>query len=52
MWEKEKILITSIFSFSHTVFYPSKNLNHYLSHIYVTVCKYFQFGRVQIFIFQ
>ena len=25
MWEKEKMLETSIFSFSHSVFYPSQN---------------------------
>ena len=24
LWEKEKMLVTSIFSFSHNVFYPSK----------------------------
>ena len=25
LWEKEKMLVTSIFSFSHTAFYPIKN---------------------------
>ena len=45
--EKEKMLVTSIFFFSHTVFYPfflggggggGKG-----------VCKFFQFGQVQFF---
>ena len=25
MWEKEKMLVTSIFSFSHNIFYNSQN---------------------------
>ena len=25
LWEKEKMLVTSIFSFSHNAFYPSQN---------------------------
>ena len=43
MWEKEKMLVTSIFSFS-TMFptHPKENL----SHIYFVIWKFFQFGLV------
>ena len=44
LWEKEKILVTSIFSFSHNVFYPSQNKFQFFSHIYFIVYKCFQFG--------
>ena len=27
LWEKEKLLVTSNFSFSHSVFYPSDELS-------------------------
>ena len=46
LWEKEKMLVTSIFSFSHDVFYPSKNNFQFWSHIYFVTCKSFQFGLV------
>ena len=38
--KKEKMLVTSIFSFYHNVFYPKT---------YITWGKWFQFGRVYIF---
>ena len=38
MWEKEKMLVTSIFSFSHNVFYQSPK-------------KVLQFGPVYKFLF-
>ena len=44
LWEKEKVLVTSIFSFSHKVFYPYQSKFQFLSHIYFVVCKCFQFG--------
>ena len=50
LWEKEKMLVTSIFSFSHHVFYPIKDRNHHICYIYFVVCKYFQFGQAQIFV--
>ena len=34
LWEKEKMLVNSIFSFSHNVFYSSHNKRQYSSHIY------------------
>ena len=46
LWEKEKMLVTSIFSHSHNVFYHSQSKFQFLSHIYFVVCKSFQFGMV------
>ena len=37
---------TSIFSFSHNVFYLSQNKFQFFSHIYFVVCKCFQFQTV------
>ena len=37
LWEKEKVLVTSIFSFSHNVFYPIKDKFHHLSHMWICV---------------
>ena len=50
LWEKEKMLVTSIFSFSHNVFYPSQNKLQLFNYIYFVVCKCFQFGPVQFFV--
>ena len=36
-WEKEKMLVTSIFSFSQNVFHLSQNIIQILSHIYFVV---------------
>ena len=44
LWEKEKMLVTSIFSFSHNVFYPFQNNFQFLSQFYFAVCNCFQFG--------
>ena len=41
------MLVTSIFSFFHSVFYPNKNRYNNLSNIQFVVCKCFEFGRVQ-----
>ena len=43
LWEKEKMLVTSIFSFSHNVFYPFQTNFIFFIHIYFVVCKCFQF---------
>ena len=45
-WEKEKLLITSNFSFSHSVFYSSGELSAILIKFKIVVCKLFQFGKV------
>ena len=47
---KEKMLVTSIFSYSHNVFYPSKNIFQLSNHIYFIICKCFQLGPVLIFV--
>ena len=44
--KKEKLLVTSNFSFSHNVFYPFKELSSTLIMSEIVVCKLFQFGRV------
>ena len=45
-WEKEKLLVTSNFSFSHSVFYPFGELSAIFINFEIVVCKLFQFGRV------
>ena len=42
LWEKKEMLVTSIFTFSHNVFFPIKEKLHLLSNIKIVVCKYFQ----------
>ena len=44
------MLVTSIFSFFHNVFYPIKDRNHNL--LLLVVCKRFQFGPVYNFVVQ
>ena len=46
LWEKEKMLVTSIFSFSHNVFYPSQSKFQSFIYIYFVVCKCFNLGTV------
>ena len=46
LWEKEKLLVTSNFSFSHTVFYPFKELSPIFIHFEIVICKLFQFERI------
>ena len=45
--EKEKLLVTSNFSFSHSVFYPFGELLTIFIKFIIDVFKLFQFGRVQ-----
>ena len=45
LWEKEKLLITSNFSFSHSVFYPFGELSFIFIEFEIDVCKLFQFGK-------
>ena len=51
LWEKQKLLITSNFSFSPSVFYPFGELSAIFIQFEIVVCKVFQFGRVQEFSF-
>ena len=46
LWEKEKLLVMSNFSFSHSVFYPFEELYSIFIKFKIVVCKLFQFGRV------
>ena len=50
-WEKEKYLVTSNFSFFHSVFYPFGKLSAIFINFKIFVCKLFQFGRVLILLF-
>ena len=43
----EKLLITSNFSLSHSVFYPFEELHTIFIQFETVVCKLFQFGKVQ-----
>ena len=45
--EKEKLLVTSNFSFSHSVFYPLGELSAIFIEYEIVVCKLFQFGKVE-----
>ena len=46
LWEKEKLLVTSNFSFSYSVLYPLGELSAIFIQFEIVVCKLFQFGRV------
>ena len=46
LWEKEKLLVTSNFSFSHSVFSPFRELSAIFSKSEIVVCKLFRIGRV------
>ena len=46
LWEKGKLLVTSNFSFSHSVFYPFRELTVIFIGFKIVVCKLFQIGRV------
>ena len=48
--EKGKMLVSSIFSFSHNVFYPSQTKFELFIHIFFVVCECFQFGPVKDFV--
>ena len=44
------MLVTSIFSFSHSVFYSVRERNRHFSNVQFVVCKCFQYGHVQNFL--
>ena len=46
--EKEKLLVTSNFSFSHSVLNPFGELSTIFTKFEIIICKLFQFGRIQI----
>ena len=45
LWEREKLLVTSYFSFSHDVRHPFGELPAILVKSKIVVCKLFQFGK-------
>ena len=45
-WQKEKLLVTSNFSFSHYVFYSLRVLSAIFIKLKIVVCKHFHFGRI------
>ena len=45
LWEKEKLLVTSNFSFSQRVFYPFGEPSAIFIEIEIVVCKLGEFGR-------
>ena len=47
LWEKEKLLVTSNFSFFHSVFYPSRDLPTNVVKSEIVVCNFFKFGSLQ-----
>ena len=46
LWEKEKLLLTSNFSFSHSVSFPFGELSTIFIKSKIVVCIRFEFGRV------
>ena len=51
LWENEKLLVTSNFSFSHSVFYPFRELSANFIKLKIVICKLFQFGSVRNLLF-
>ena len=51
LWEKEKLLVKSYFSFFHNVFYPFGELPAIFIKSEIVVCKLFHFGSVENFLF-
>ena len=51
VWEKEKLLVMSNFSFSHSVFYPPGELSAIFVKFETVICRLFQFERVPNFLF-
>ena len=41
LWEKEKLLVLSNFSYSHSVFYPLRELSAIFNKFEIVVCKLF-----------
>ena len=50
-WKKEKMLVTSIFSFSHNDFFSSQNKFQHLSYFSFVICKCFQLDLSKILFF-
>ena len=46
LWEKDKLLVMSNFSFSHNVFYQSREVFAIYIKVKIVICKLFQFEPV------
>ena len=51
MWKKEKLLVTSNFTFFHGVFYPFSELSAIFTRFEIVLCKLIQLIRVQNLLF-
>ena len=49
-WDKKKLLVTSNFLFSPSVFYPFRELSPIFIKFEIVICKLFQFGKVLKFV--
>ena len=47
MWEKEKLLVTNNFCFSHNIFYPFKELSTFFIKYEIVIYILFHFGKVE-----
>ena len=52
LWEKEKLLVTSNFSFSHSVFFQFGELSAIFIKFKIVVCKLFQFGSLKFVVWE
>ena len=52
LWKKEKLLVTSNFSFSHNIFYPFGELSAIFISLRIVVCKLFQFESLNFFVWE
>ena len=50
--EKEELVVTSNFSFSHSVFYPFQKLSAIFIKSEIAVCKVFQFGSLKFIVWE
>ena len=52
LWEKEKLLVTSNFSFSHRVFYSFREFSTIFIKFEIVFCKLFKFGRLKFVVWE
>ena len=52
LWEKEKLLVTSNFSFSNCVFYPFEELSAIFIKFEIFVCILLQFGSLKFVVWE
>ena len=52
LWEKEKLLVTSNFSFSHSIFYPFGEHSAIFIEFEIVVCKLVQFGGLKFVVWE